>query len=188
MATADRRPTRRAVLGALLLVLVVTGCTKSKDPPLVISTAKSAAPDPTFSRQDPVEATLGFSFALAKAEQTLDEQYPGLAIYGQGPALADIVAHVRTFKAQGLRLGKARVVTNAAVTASGNDKGRRVVNVTACVTEPADDVVDATTGRPRPPAGSSSQPVAVLQWVAVVVLNDDGWRVDSGTLKDVKAC
>jgi len=49
-------------------------------------------------------------------------------------------------------------------------------------------MVDATTGRPRPPAGASSQPVAVLQWVAIVVHNDDGWHVDSGTLTDVKSC
>ncbi|PZS31974.1 MAG: hypothetical protein DLM59_09030 [Pseudonocardiales bacterium] len=176
------------MLGVLLGASLVSGCAKTKDAPLAISTAKSAAPEPTYSRKDPVEATLGFSRAVNKAEQALDENYPGLAIYGEGPALADIVTHVKMFRAQGLRLGKPRVVTHAGLNATGTDKGKRVASVTACVTEPADDLVDAKTGKPRPPSGATSQPAVTLSWTAIVVLNNDGWHVDSGTLKDTATC
>jgi hypothetical protein len=166
----------------------VAACSGPKDKPLVISTAKASPPEPTFSRQDPVEALLGFAHALAKAEETLDVNYPGLRTYGQGAAVADIQSRVRTFKAQGLRLGKPQVVTGAAVVVRGTDKGHQVVKVRACTKEPADDLVDVKTGKPRPPAGSTSQPAAISVWEAIVVLMADGWHVDGGTVTDAKTC
>jgi len=171
-----------------VFALLVAACSSPKDAPLAISTARSAPPDPTFSRQDPVEATLGFSFALTKAEQRLDEHYPGLASYGQGPALADIVAHVRTFKSQGLRLGRPRVVTNAGVAEIGTVEGKPIARVTSCVTEPADSFVDAKTGKPRPVAGESAQPANYHMWTAYVVHMTDGWHVDHGSFTPVSAC
>jgi hypothetical protein len=172
----------------MLATLPVTACSSTKEKPLVISTAKAPPPEPTFSRQDPVEAFLGFAHALATAEETLDVNYPGLRTYGQSAALADIQSRIRTFKAQGLRLAKPQVVTGAAIVARGTDKGRQVVKVRACKKEPADDLVDVKTGKPRPPAGATSQPAATAVWEAIVVLMDDGWHVDGGTVTDTRTC
>ena len=178
------------LLGVVLATVLVAGCAQDKAKPLVIASARppSASPAPSFSRQDPVQATLGFSYALGRAEETLDPNYPGLTTYGQSAAVADIRGIVSDFKRQGLRLGKPRVVTHTHRISTVIEKGRQVARVASCVTEPADDLVDVKSGKPRPVADATSQPVAHYVWVAIVGLMDDGWHVDGGTITDVTTC
>ncbi|MEP6696818.1 MAG: hypothetical protein ABJA34_08060 [Pseudonocardiales bacterium] len=183
-----RRGLSGSIAVALAALLAANGCSKDKAEPLVFPSASaSPSPDPSFSRQDPVQAVLGFAYALAKAEETLDPNYPGLTTYGQGGAVADIVTRVNRFKSEGLRLAKPQVVANPAVTGRGFDKGHQVAEVTSCTTEPADDLVDAKTGEPRPPPGAS-QPAHSAMWIVVVVLMADGWHVDGADVKDVPSC
>ncbi len=173
---------------APVVLLASAGCAKPKEKPLVIPSAKSAAPEPTFSRQDPLEAFLGFAYSVDKAEQSLDVNYPGLTTYGQGAALADIRTRIKRFRADGVRMSKPQAVTHAHLVAKGFDKGHQVAKVSACTTVPADDLVDVKTGKPRPLTGTTSQPQLSAVWETIVVLMKDGWHVDGGTVTPARVC
>jgi hypothetical protein len=190
MSSARRRCWPLLFAGAALVV--TGGCSKHRTPTLAIPSASPSAtssPAATFDPADPVQAFLGWNHALNVAQSTLDPNYPDLARYGQGPALAGVRSRIAQFKAQGIRQGKPTAAVGAHVSGNAVVKGKQVRDITACLIEPADDFVDIKTGKPRAPSGGNQSKPVVSKYVGTVVQGDDGgWRLDGGTLNDVPSC
>jgi hypothetical protein len=189
MSSARRRGWSALLGGAALLV--VGGCSLHRPPAPAVPAASPGAMSATstFDPADPVQAFLGWEHALDTARGTLSPGYPGLTVYGQGPALAAARSSIARFTAQGIRPGKPTIVMGARVTGRSVVKGRQVREVTACVIEQANDFVDVRTGQPRAPAGSDRSKPVYSKYVAVLVQGDDGgWRLDRGPLTDVPSC
>lgn len=180
------------LLAALLLAVVVgAACSGPEDEPVPLGESGTPSPsaEPSFATDDPVQALLGWFDALFEAEQSLDPNHPGLAKYGQGPALAGARKSIASFKAQGVRLDKPGTVSGPRITESGNVRGKEVNEVTVCLVTPPDDFVDIKTGAPRAPKGrAAGNRTITTRFVGVMVRMPDGWHIDGNELEDVGSC